>query len=67
MLSVIEVSEPRVEPNWDFLTPRTPEIVWFSLTPRSQAVELLLKNQYQQRYMFSTALTSRLQIQQLIK
>ena len=43
--------------------PRGPQ--WFKLSLGAKAVELLLKS-LGQRYMFSTALTTRLQIEQLL-
>lgn len=40
---------------------------WFPLTPAAKAVELYMAKQYGQKFLWSTAMTSRLQIEQIMK
>jgi hypothetical protein len=62
-LKPLKLNIPRV------LTPAVPQRVepqWYSLTPVVKAIELHLKSQYGIRYLWATALTSRLQIEEML-
>lgn len=39
---------------------------WFKLSPTAKCVETLLQVEYKKRYLLSTALTSKLQLEQLL-
>jgi hypothetical protein len=65
MLTVIEINEPRSMPDFSYLYPPA-EPVWFNYTPVVRAIELMLHEQYSARYLIMTALTSRLQLEQLL-
>lgn len=43
-----------------------PEPQWFTLKPTVKSAELLLKQDYGIRYLWATALTSRLQIEEML-
>lgn len=40
---------------------------WFPLTPVAKAVELFVAQEYGQRFLYSTAMTNKLQIEQILK
>jgi len=51
------------------LTPAVPQRIepqWYSLTPVAKSIELHLKSQYGVRYLWATALTSKLQIEEML-
>ena len=67
MLSTLELPQVTSEPSWDFLNLKEQRMRWFKLTPVNQAVDFLVTQVYGQRYVYSTSLTSKLQISQLLE
>lgn len=65
MLTVIEIDDVAIMPDFSYLYPPA-QPVWFNYTPVVRAIELMLREQYSARYLIMTALTSKLQLEQLL-
>lgn len=64
MLQIFEIDPQKITPLWGSSEVETPapRDNWFRLTPIAKGIEQMLREQYKEKYLFSTALTSKLQI-----